>query len=252
MATKSPRSPGSQFTSKGVVQGTALTDPVDGQPVAVIQDNAGVHRLAVDANLTADNVTVQTDDLTATDDAVRVEDPNTGAHVRVESDGSVNANIHTSAFASTPDSELIVGTEDGTPTGAKHVIKVNPDGSLAVVVSTSPFSGNVVSVFNEISAVASGATVAITTYTCPVGKTALLARINAGGTNIATYTVKVNGVNFDRKRTYFSGPFDANFDYTDAPSAGYTLHPGDQVVVYVNNFRPDSADFEARIQVNEV
>src|SRR5690348_5905369 len=105
MATKSLRSSGSQLNQRGVTPGNTLVDPKTGLPIDVIQDNAGVKRLAVDANLTADNVTVNIDDLTAADDAVRIEDPNTGAHIKVETDGSINTNTHTSAFASSPDSE---------------------------------------------------------------------------------------------------------------------------------------------------
>lgn len=145
MATKSPRSPGSQFTSKGVVQGTALTSPIDGQPVAVIIDGAGVHRLAVDADLTADNITVDTRDLSFTTDSVTVGDSNTGAILKINADGSIDTNTSTTAFGPAPDSELIVGTEDGTVTGIPHVVKVNPDGSLAVnfSVATTPVIANV-------------------------------------------------------------------------------------------------------------
>lgn len=90
MATKSTRSSGTQITQRGVNQGNVLVDPFTGLPVDVIIDSNGKKRLAVNADITVDEVTVQTRDLEADKDAVRIEDPITGAHLQVNSDGTAS------------------------------------------------------------------------------------------------------------------------------------------------------------------
>jgi hypothetical protein len=93
MSTKSNRSSGTQHNQRGVTQGNTLVDPVSGLPVSVTTDVTGKKRLAVDASITIDDVTVETRPLTASTDAVRVEDPDSGAHIKVEPDGSINTNV---------------------------------------------------------------------------------------------------------------------------------------------------------------
>ena len=135
MATKSPKSPGSQFTAKGVIQGNALVSPVDGLPVNVIIDGAGVHRLAVDADLTADNITVDTRDLTPETDTVQIGDSNTGAHVKVNVDGSIDVNVALSAATDN------IGISDQI-SGNKLI--VNSDGSInADITGSATVSGTV-------------------------------------------------------------------------------------------------------------
>jgi hypothetical protein len=94
MGTK--RTSGTVYTPKGVNQGNTLIDPNTGTPVDVIEDNQGKKRLAVDASLSASGIQVQVE-LDASEDSVRVEDPDTGAHVKVETDGSINANTEVDA-----------------------------------------------------------------------------------------------------------------------------------------------------------
>lgn len=122
MSTKSSRSSGTQITQRGVNQGTVLVDPITGLPIDVIEDNAGTKRLAVDANITIDSVTITTDDLNATDDAVRIEDPNNGNHVKVNADGSIDANVEVDAA----DGDNIAVAD--AVTGSK--LKVEADGSI--------------------------------------------------------------------------------------------------------------------------
>lgn len=71
-------------------------DPVTGVSANIITDGAGVNRVAVDANFYAQNVQVSAD-LDSDEDAVAVEDPDTGAHIRVELDGSINTNTEIDA-----------------------------------------------------------------------------------------------------------------------------------------------------------
>lgn len=235
MSTKSNKSSGTQHTQRGVNQGNVIVGPKSGLPIDEIVDGNGKRRLAVDAALTLDTVTVETDDLTAIDDAVRLEDPDTGAHVRVEANGSLNANVEVDAADG---DNIAVHDSDG------NELKINPDGSINtnIVVTT----GTILSFFNEISSVASGINTPILTYTVPLGKTDLLEQIEVSGTNIAAYEVYLNSTIFARKRTYFGSSLNELFTFS-----GYKLLAGDTVVVKVLHNRPDVGDFESRIQVIE-
>ena len=90
MGTK--RSAGTQHNPKGVTQGVTLVDPQSGHPIDTVEDSNGVKRLAVDGNFVAQNVQAEVN-LDSDEDEVAVEDPDTGAHIRVENDGSINANV---------------------------------------------------------------------------------------------------------------------------------------------------------------
>lgn len=113
-------------------------------------------------------------------------------------------------------------------------------------------AGTVISVYNEVSAVASSATVVLNTYTVPLATEAVLQRIEIGGQNIATYEVFVNAIKIDRKRTYFGSNLSTEIVFDATSSSAYTLSAGDVLQVKVTNFRPTPADFESRIQVIEI
>ena len=239
MGTKSNRSSGTQHNPRGVTQGNTLVDPNTGLPIDVIQDDQGVKRLAVDAAITADNVTVTTDDLVAADDAVRVEDPSTGAHVKVNVDGSIDANVKVDAASDT------IAIADAS-TGDKAT--VNPDGSLNVnVVSTGGATGVEKNVFASISSVASGSNTTIQTYIVPVGKTDLLQLVEVSGTNIAQYEVLLNAVVIARKYTYFGNSLNDVFNFNSLK-----LLAGDVILVKVLHNRSNLGNFNSRIQVSEV
>jgi len=122
MGTKSNRSSGTQFNPKGMTQGNTLVDPFTGLPIHVITDNAGIRRLAVDANITAQNITVDVN-LDSDNDQVAVEDPDTGAHIKVELDGSINTNVNINAASG---DNIAIKDTDGDE------LDINPDGSLNV------------------------------------------------------------------------------------------------------------------------
>jgi hypothetical protein len=92
--TKSKKSSGTIHTPRGVNQGTVLVDPRTGHPIDIIEDGNGIRRLAVDANFTLANVSIDVD-LDGTDpngDTVALVDPDTGDRLQIESDGSINVN----------------------------------------------------------------------------------------------------------------------------------------------------------------
>lgn len=241
MATKSPKSPGSQFTAKGVVQGTALTSPIDGQPVAVIIDGAGVHRLAVDADLTAESIVVDTRDLSYKTDSVTIGDTNTNAILLINPDGSINTNVAVSAATDN------IGISDQT---SGNKLTVNSDGSLNVVVE-SGVTGTVISYFNQISSVATG-TVLLLTYTIPIGVTGFLLQLDVSGTNIATYDLLINNIQYSRKRTNYGTNLETTFKFGDTTTNSPSFAAGTIITINVTNPQSYPGDFEARIQLIEV
>lgn len=112
--------------------------------------------------------------------------------------------------------------------------------------------GTVESTFGTALAVATNATVTVLSYTVPPSTSAYLLRIEVSGTNIATYDVLLNTVQFARTRTYFSGPFDGVINLGSGPQNAPFLNAGDILEIQVTNFRPTSGDFEARLQYIEV
>jgi len=124
MGTK--RSSGTVHTPKGVNQGNTLIDPNTGQPVTVITDNTGKKRLAVDANVTIDSATVDVD-LDYTTDSIQIGDPNTSSTLKINPDGSIDAN--TNIDSSSGDN---IAISDGTNT-----LSINPDGSINTVLTAN-------------------------------------------------------------------------------------------------------------------
>lgn len=129
MGTKSNRSSGTQHNPKGVTQGVTLVDPKSGNPVDTITDSNGIRRIAVDGNFFAQNVQA-TVELDYNEDSVQIGDPNTGATLKVNPNGSIDANIESDAADG--DSIAVVGTEDGTPGGTQHTLKIGAEGDARV------------------------------------------------------------------------------------------------------------------------
>lgn len=113
-------------------------------------------------------------------------------------------------------------------------------------------NGIVQSVFSEVFAVATSATTTILTYTVPSGQDNYVLSLEMSGTNIATYDILIDGVQFARTRTYFSGPFTQEIRIGSTLIDGYKIITGQVVVINVTNFRPNPGDFEARLQYIEV
>lgn len=133
-----------------------------------------------------------------------------------------------------------------------NTMTVNPGGSINVNIVEAPVSGQTVKSFYGSNTVASAATVTLVSYTVPVGYTAVLERANASGGNVAQYTILINNVTFDLRRTMFGGDLTTDFDYTTGTSNGYVLNSGDNIIIQVTNPRPMAAPFNARLQVLEI
>lgn len=167
-----------------------------------------------------------------------------------------NRRLRTDAKATISNVSIAVDldpSEDGVYIADKtsgNKLKINPDGSINVVFETTSVPQVNKNIYNEVLSLASGATVSLVSYTVPAGKQMILERIRVSGDNIAKYFVYLNGNKFDAARTEYTS-LNADMEYFSSEK-GYTLNAGDQVVVTVYNFRPDSADFSGRIQLIEV
>lgn len=240
MATKSTKSSGSQHNSRGVTQGNTLVGPRSGLPIDEVVDSNGTRRLAVDANFVAQNVQA-TVDLDVAEDGVHIGDPDTGFTLQIESDGSINANVEVDAADG---DNLAIHDSQGDE------LAINPDGSINVNLTQSN-PGLLKTFYNEVSSVATSVLTTVQTYTAPVGYSSYLQKIEVSGTNIAEYTVEINSVVQDKKRTYFGNSLNADFKFVET-GTGLPLNVGDLVTVKVVHIRPFLGTFNSRIQVIEV
>jgi hypothetical protein len=88
--------------------------------------------------------------------------------------------------------------------------------------------------------VAAAINTTIFTYTVPVGKKLRVSTVEAGGSNIAQFSVLVNGSDFGRKRTYFGSQLYLNFDLYS-----YEIAASGTISVDVIHNRPSVGTFEA-------
>lgn len=135
-----------------------------------------------------------------------------------------------------------------TFTGDK-ALRVQGEFSLTV----DPNNNNeIISTYNEITAVVASALTTVATFTAPVGKTTYLQWCSAGGNNIASFQVEINGTTIDKRRTYFGSALTTDFEFKGSAESGIELAVGDVVRIRVIHERPMVGDFEGRIQVLQV
>lgn len=185
MGTKGTRSSGTQYNPKGATQGNTLVDPKTGLPIDVITDSSGTRRLAVDANITVDEVTIDTRPLDASTDNVALKDTVTGAKLKINNDGSIDTNV---ALDAAGGDNLAIHDSDGDE------LEINPDGSINVreggLTAPTVFNFPIVAAATEYS------------YTFPANtkKFTLNARGNAKVQ--LSYTAGQSGTDF---KTLYSG-----------------------------------------------
>lgn len=124
--------------------------------------------------------------------------------------------------------------------GEINVVTV-PDDNIDTVVT-----------YNEIAGLVQGVLTTIVSYTAPIGFTTYLQRGSAGGENIASYQIEINGAIVEKRRTYFSSPLTTDFNFLGFSESGIQLNQGDVVRIRVIHDRPQPGDFEGNIQVIEV
>lgn len=124
--------------------------------------------------------------------------------------------------------------------GTGDFLAINPDGSINVNVTQS--SGTVKNEYDEVTGVASGVTTVILNYIAP--SITKLISCDFSGTNIAMYSLYINGILSAKKYTYWCN-FNERFDF----DGGLVLDPGDIVSIEVLHMRPDVGDFNSNIVV---
>ncbi len=135
-----------------------------------------------------------------------------------------------------------------TFTGDK-ALRVQGEFSLTV----DPNNNNeIVSLYNDINSVVKSVLTTVATFTAPVGKTTYLQWCSAGGSNIATFQVEINGTIIDKRRTYFGAALTTDFEFKGSAESGIELAVGDVVRIRAIHERPNVGDFEGRIQVLQV
>jgi hypothetical protein len=95
--------------------------------------------------------------------------------------------------------------------------------------------------YSEALAVAAGDEVTILTYVVPAMMKLFVARIIVSGDNRAEYKIKVDGNTIETVRTWFTA-----FNNT-SEFGGLLLEAGATIEIVVNNYRPTSANFNARL-----
>ena len=147
----------------------------------------------------------------------------------------------------------IGNTEDVFLRRALHTKVGNkPSEAIPVYVTAGGSAFEFKNTYAEVNAVTSGSNTDIATYTVPVGKDFYLQSVAMSGTNIAQYTVTVDGNTVARLHTYFGGTLTTQLNFAHGADRGWKLTTGQVVKVRVIHLRPSLGDFNATIQGVEV
>jgi len=106
--------------------------------------------------------------------------------------------------------------------------------------------------YNEVSSVVQNIETTIVTYTVPGGKIAYFSRAEYSGTNIAIYTVKINGAPQDKKRTNYAVSLNESTIFNSSGNTGIPLVAGDTITVTVQHVNNSPGDFNCRVEAIEV
>lgn len=125
----------------------------------------------------------------------------------------------------------------------KRAVEVENSSLNPIPVFITAGSGDdVINEYDEVLGVVASTLTTLVSYTVPVGKTLGLRLAEASGTNLATYTVVVDGDVIASKRTWWGSDFNAVFEFNRLEIAASSI-----VQVKVIHERPMNGDFEARI-----
>lgn len=173
----------------------------------------------------------------------------------VNPDGSINVN----GGGSSGSNASVGATGSSAPASGTAVAGVNPEGMLTPIATDDAGhvfvngsfsggnldtveSGTVATSFGDITGVPSSALTTLTSYVA-AGPTRVKF-VEVSGTNIATYTVLVNGAIINKKQTFY-GYLDNDFQF----SKGFQLSASDIVSVQVVHNQSSVGEFSAFILV---
>lgn len=140
---------------------------------------------------------------------------------------------------------------DALITDGIDAMVINGDGSINVNVVSGNSSSDYKSYFSEVTSVASSVLTTIQTYIVPLAATNHLQKVDISGTNIAAYTVVINGITQNKVYTHFNN-LNSVIDFMGNGQNGYPLTAGDIVQIKVIHNRPMLGDFNCRLQITEV
>ena len=106
--------------------------------------------------------------------------------------------------------------------------------------------------YNEINSVTKDLETVLLTFTAPSGVSTYLQRIDVSGSNIAEYKIKIDNVIIDKKRTMHGNGLNEYFIFDGKSNNGYPLTSGQIVTVTVIHSRPQTGDFNSKLQVIQV
>lgn len=113
-------------------------------------------------------------------------------------------------------------------------------GAFPKILKAIPY-GLISTAYNEITAIASGINSNILSYTA--SNNIRVVGANVAGSNIATYTIELNGTIIDKAYTNFGSNLNVEFSF----STGIGLQTGDNLTIKAVHSRPYFGDFNARI-----
>lgn len=117
-------------------------------------------------------------------------------------------------------------------------------GALNVNIGTG---GTPISVYNEATGIAMGASQAVITYTVPAGQTLALTRVDVSSDSVATIEVEFDSVVNAKRRIYYTD-FNTTFDWSNSQN-GYNLVAGTIITIMaVNNSNNGVASVNATLQ----
>lgn len=133
-----------------------------------------------------------------------------------------------------------------------QALDVNIAGGMLSVTS-GLYGAAYVSVFNEVSSIASGIETVVATYTVPPLTQSWLQGIDFDGDNVAVFKLFLNGSLINKKHTHFGGLFGEVYYASSLDNVpGLPMVSGDVLEIKVIHERPFSGSFSGRMQIIEV
>lgn len=202
-------------------------------------------RLRVDAQVTATVSGPFDVAITAATDNIAIRNTSNNNELLINPDGSINTQIsgEVNIEVNAADGDN-VAISDGLDT-----LAINSDGSINVITSFSPTLVEK-NYFDSISSVSSGIETIILTYTVPVGYKAYIHYVEAGGTNVAQYTIYRNGNPMAKKWSIYT-QLNVDCNFSSPTTKGIEFLSGEVITISVLHNRTSLGDFSARLQMTE-
>lgn len=113
---------------------------------------------------------------------------------------------------------------------------------------TSDPNKSIINLYNEATAVASGAEQIVVQYTVPLLAHLILTRVEFSGSNIATYRLYIGGTVQSLAHTWFNGPMSDAWDFTVPTLGGLLVSTGALIKVTAQHGRPAPGNFNATVK----